>query len=248
MYFNVLSVNQVISKRMRHLCGVCKVCGIEDETIDHMLFRCSNAQLVWKICPINWPNLGNTMNFAGWWNELFTNTKQYLDSIELIKLSISIMWQIWKARNAKIFNGEIPELNDIVKKAMFDFHEFKNNLLPKLSPIIIPACNNDRNINVAQDGIVLFADASVHKEKKLASIGMAAMDSYGNLLQAFDNPIQYVGKAITAEAIAIRMALENAKEKGWTKVQILSDAKMVVDMILQRTIVSWEIETTCEDI
>jgi len=31
-------------------------------------------------------------------------------------------------------------------------------------------------------------------------------------------------------------------------VQILSDAKNVVDMVLQRTIVSWEIETTCEDI
>uniref|UniRef100_A0A3Q7IGF5 RNase H type-1 domain-containing protein n=1 Tax=Solanum lycopersicum TaxID=4081 RepID=A0A3Q7IGF5_SOLLC len=44
------------------------------------------------------------------------------------------------------------------------------------------------------------------------------------------------------------MALENAREKGWTKVQILSDAKNVVDMVLQRTIVSWEIETLSEDI
>uniref|UniRef100_M0ZQ71 Legumain n=1 Tax=Solanum tuberosum TaxID=4113 RepID=M0ZQ71_SOLTU len=42
--------------------------------------------------------------------------------------------------------------------------------------------------------------------------------------------IQYVGKAIIVEAIAIRMALENATEKGWTKVQILSDAKNVMDM------------------
>ncbi|KAH0661261.1 hypothetical protein KY284_026192 [Solanum tuberosum] len=103
-------------------------------------------------------------------------------------------------------------------------------------------------VNKALFDIHEYENASVHKEKKTVSIDVVAMDSYGNLLHAFGTPIQYVGKAITAEAIAIRMAMENAREKGWTKVQILSDAKNVVDMILQRTIVSWEIETTCEDI
>ena len=44
------------------------------------------------------------------------------------------------------------------------------------------------------------------------------------------------------------MAMENSREKRWTKLQILSDAKNVVDMVLQRTIVSWDVETTCEDI
>lgn len=44
------------------------------------------------------------------------------------------------------------------------------------------------------------------------------------------------------------MTLINAEEKGWTKAQILSDAKNMVDMVLKRIIVSWEIETICEDI
>ena len=44
------------------------------------------------------------------------------------------------------------------------------------------------------------------------------------------------------------MAMEISREKGWKKLQILSDAKNVVDMVLQRTIVSWDVETTCEDI
>ena len=42
---------------------------------------------------------------------------------------------------------------------------------------------------MAQDCIVVFADASVHKEKKIASIGVAAIDNYGNLLYAFGTPI-----------------------------------------------------------
>ncbi|KAH0685320.1 hypothetical protein KY290_016597 [Solanum tuberosum] len=110
--------------------------------------------------------------------------------------------------------------NEEIKQVVFDMHPLKG---PGVDGI--PACNDDRNIIMAQDDIVVFADASVHKEKKTASIGVVALDSYGNLLHAIGSPIQYVGKAITAEAIAIRMALENAREKGWTKVQILSDAK-----------------------
>ncbi|KAK4729892.1 hypothetical protein R3W88_022880 [Solanum pinnatisectum] len=33
-------------QRMRHICGVCKGCGLESETIDHIPFRCRSAQLV----------------------------------------------------------------------------------------------------------------------------------------------------------------------------------------------------------
>lgn len=34
----------------------------------------------------------------------------------------------------------------------------------------------------------------------------------------------------------------------WTKIQVLLDAKNMVDMILKRSIVSREIETTWEDV
>ena len=78
---------------------------------------------------------------------------------------------------------------------------------------------------MAQDGIIVFTDACVHKEKKTASIGVASMDNYGDLLHAFGTLIQYVGKAITTEAFAIRMAMDKFREKEWTKVQILSHAK-----------------------
>lgn len=49
----------------------------------------------------------------------------------------------------KSSNGEIFESNDIVNKALFDLHEYENNLLTTLSPIVIFACNNNRNIIVA---------------------------------------------------------------------------------------------------
>ncbi|KAL3334211.1 hypothetical protein AABB24_030787 [Solanum stoloniferum] len=67
---------------------------------------------------------------------------------------------------------------------------------------------------------------------------MASIDSYGYLLHAFGTPIQFVGKAITVEALAIREAVERALQKGWSKVHILQ----------KYLITSWEIETICEDV
>ncbi|KAH0661422.1 hypothetical protein KY284_026353 [Solanum tuberosum] len=40
---------------------------------------------------------------------------------------------------------------------------------------------------------------------------MAAIDSCGYLLHAFGTPIQFVGKAITVEALPIREAVERAR-------------------------------------
>ncbi|KAK6782221.1 hypothetical protein RDI58_020017 [Solanum bulbocastanum] len=145
------------------------------------------------------------------------------------------MWQIWKAKSSKSFNGEISDPNDIVNKDLFDFHEYESKLIPSFSPIVIPVCNDDRNIIMAQDGVVVFADASVHKEKKTTNIGVVVMIAMVTYFMPLVPQFNMLGKS---SAIAIRMAMENAREKGWTKVQILSYAKNVVDMVLQRTIVS----------
>uniref|UniRef100_M1CYH8 RNase H type-1 domain-containing protein n=1 Tax=Solanum tuberosum TaxID=4113 RepID=M1CYH8_SOLTU len=77
---------------------------------------------------------------------------------------------------------------------------------------------------------------------------MAAIDSFGYLLHAFGTPIQFVGKAITVEALPIQEAVERALPKGWSTVHILSDAKNVIQMLQKNLITSWEIETICEDV
>ncbi|KAF3669056.1 putative stress response protein NST1-like [Capsicum annuum] len=153
-----------------------------------------------------------------------------------------------RADNHPSKNGVISESNEIVNKTPFDFEEYESNSLamPSLTLGLVHTTNN--TIIVAQDVVIIFADASLQKEKNIASIGMAAMDSSGNLLQALGTPIQFVGKTIIAEALAIRIALEKAQENVWTKVQILSDAKNVVDMVIKSSVASWKIDTTCEDI
>ncbi|OIT40345.1 hypothetical protein A4A49_16308 [Nicotiana attenuata] len=99
-----------------------------------------------------------------------------------------------------------------------------------------------------EDGIYLFIDAGLRVERKKASICMVAMDSKGTLLHAHGSPIQFVGKAMIAEAFATRKAIERAIQNGLRKIYIFSDAKGIVDMLKRSVKASWDVEVACENI
>ncbi|XP_075074410.1 uncharacterized protein LOC142162013 [Nicotiana tabacum] len=208
---NSLPVNYTLAKRLQNRDKTCKICGLESEDVEHMLFRCPRSQLVWKQSPINLPGIENITDFSVWWYNLFLNDKHFSESTELLYLSVNIMWQIWKGRNAWCFNQEMLEPTDIVSKALFEYEEYKDLLTSCLA-----ARTSTRNE---------FCD------DRYASIGVTALNSLEKLLYAHGSPIQYVGKTMTAEAIAIRKALECAITLGWKSVAT-----------------SWEIEVLCEDI
>lgn len=63
----------------------------------------------------------------------------------------------------------------------------------------------------------------------LANIGVAALESLGKLIHAHVSPIQFAGKAMTVEALALRVALERTIRNNWKDVRILLEAKSVID-------------------
>ncbi|KAG5619662.1 hypothetical protein H5410_004880 [Solanum commersonii] len=115
--------------------------------------------------------------------------------------------------------------------ALFDLHEYDD--VVKNSAVVNPIPNKiyDATITLVREGVVVFTDAGLQREKEKASIGMAAIDSCGHLLHAFGTPIQFVGKAITAEALAIREAVERALQKEGAGVK--SEAKEVEEDTVQ---------------
>ncbi|XP_027770443.1 uncharacterized protein LOC107009571 isoform X2 [Solanum pennellii] len=113
-----------------------------------------------------------------------------------------------------------------------------NCILNHIKMIVSDSINQDLINEVDDEEIknVVFAmrplkAPGLQNDDGRASIDIVALDSFGNLLHAHGAPIQFVGEVMTAEAIAIRKALEYAITKGWKRVKILSDAKNVVYMI-----------------
>ena len=78
------------------------ICGEEVETVEHMLFQCPIAQLVWRIALIRWEGLRDLHhNFRRWW-EVVAETGSKDQGMDQINLTINILWQIWKARNKSV--------------------------------------------------------------------------------------------------------------------------------------------------
>lgn len=48
----ILPVNEVITSRTAKGDGKCYCCGEQIETLDHMMFFCQHARLIWKAAPI----------------------------------------------------------------------------------------------------------------------------------------------------------------------------------------------------
>ena len=64
---NSLPVQSNLAKRLHKVDKTCKICGLGPEDIGHMLIKCPRSQLVWKQCPINWPDIGYINDFSTWW-------------------------------------------------------------------------------------------------------------------------------------------------------------------------------------
>ncbi|XP_071924941.1 uncharacterized protein [Coffea arabica] len=61
-----LPVNEQIHKRTGKGSLLCRSCGEEVETIEHMLFFCGNAETTWKLAPLQWDGLKELREGEKW--------------------------------------------------------------------------------------------------------------------------------------------------------------------------------------
>lgn len=100
----IIPVNEVISRRVGKGDPMCRYCGEDIESIEHMLFFCPSAQAVWERAPITWDGIKHLRNnFLHWWTEIIDASKaKHREGHG--ELTLNILWQIWKARNETISN------------------------------------------------------------------------------------------------------------------------------------------------
>lgn len=63
-----LPVNLNMLRRGIHIDAICNQCGMEPESVEHVMFKCAKAQLIWKLAPIRWDGILEYQNtFKEWW-------------------------------------------------------------------------------------------------------------------------------------------------------------------------------------
>lgn len=100
-----------------------------------------------------------------------------------------------------------------------------------------------------REGIVrINTDAAISAQMVRTGRGIIARNWTGRILKAQGQVESKEGQAALEEALAIREALKMARFAGWTKIEVQSDCKSVVDQINSGNVMVENLRTVLEDI
>lgn len=92
----------------------CPFCDQEEESINHILLDCVFAKEVWtRVCQaMNKPEWAPTsgLKLAEWCTDKIGGGPRRKDTRAVM---ILVMWELWKHRNAIVFDGATPSLNHV---------------------------------------------------------------------------------------------------------------------------------------
>lgn len=95
-----LPINSAVKKIGVDIDEICKRCGQENETIEHVLLKCPESELAWKVAPVQWDGLQPLTNSIQDWMLSLFSTKMSDNMKKRVELTFYLLWQVWKARNS----------------------------------------------------------------------------------------------------------------------------------------------------
>ena len=207
-------------------------CGEMTESLEHMLFFCQHAELLWKVAPIYWNGLnGYRNNFWHWWNSL-VEAKERKEGRNHIELTINTLWQIWKSRNLIQFNNDRKCPGFVVGKAVQEWQEYAEVVNEGDGPKKDgkgEAYGEGKWSPPPQHFICLNTDAALRQKDGKIGWGVVARCSSGKMIGAWAGSEQRFGDPAVEEARAIRKAMTIAMKNGWKDIVIQSDCKIVIE-------------------
>ncbi|XP_010445866.1 PREDICTED: uncharacterized protein LOC104728605 [Camelina sativa] len=215
----------------RH-CGTdktCHRCGDEEESINHILFRCPPALQV--------SALSNIATIPGVFpsNSIYTNFDYLLwqakeqgtpkDQLEVFPW---ILWYLWKARNEKTFNNKDTSPLDTLELASSEAAAWR--LAQILDSYEEPDDSQDEEVEA--DGEILGEfrcqiDASWESRDQFAGLGFVML-----------GPVRTFGLKCTqrhlsvlhAKLAALLWAMESSIHQGWTLVHFETDCLTIIKL------------------
>lgn len=122
---NCLSVAGNLAYRHLTKEAACHRCPASTETVNHLLFQCTFARLLWAISPVPAPPNGE------WSDSLYSNLfwvlnleKERPQMRQAATLVPWLLWRLWKNRNELVFQGTEYNAEEVLTKASEDSEEW----------------------------------------------------------------------------------------------------------------------------
>ncbi|KAG7576033.1 Ribonuclease H domain [Arabidopsis thaliana x Arabidopsis arenosa] len=216
----------------------CQVCGLEGESINHLLFVCTLARQVWAMMGIPSPVNG----FVD--HALFHNLHYVLMLAKNPKVQINnrraipwILWLLWKNRNNLVFEGMVFLVTDLVNKIKEDAEQW----------FLAQQIEKVEESRVSQQAVVakrLWRPPekpwlkcniafSWDKDKLLCGAAWVLRNSLGTVLLHSRRAFSPVSTKLDAEVEAWLWAVESMKSLKIQNVCFAADSNVLISAILR---------------
>lgn len=193
----------------------CPRCPDQEEDTLHALVSGRLIHQAWPISP-QIVYLLNPMDFANWWA-----LRSHSSSPEALMRTTLTCWEIWCARNTKVWNNFQQSLTQILRSAeMFINLWYQVNPLP----LALPETSHNRGTMEwepsGQGYWKCNVDGAVFNENKKLGFGFIIRDFKGRFIAAKNGMLEGPSEAGVAEVMSFREVLRRLKKKGYSNILV----------------------------
>jgi ribonuclease HI len=203
---------------------VCLLCGVDEESTSHVIWRCPAAQAIWSCC-------GRSINKSVVMEDNFYGIFCYLcDRLDMeeMEFAVIVAHKIWLRRNLMVFGGSIPSPSILVKGAKEVLEEFRKSFGEVPNQEIEGPRATSRWSKPDAGFIKLNWDAALDVRQNRMGVGIIARDELGKVRATLSTALPYIQNPSVAEAFGARRAVEFARERGFSSIVIEGDSREVV--------------------
>lgn len=231
---------------------VCRICGEEQETVEHLLLKCQHTQEVWKVAPLQWDGAVDQQgDFKRWWVRI-SEARERPKGMEHIGLTANILWQVWKDRNKKEFeniSSVVPART--IGKAQKEWLEQEESWNSKTSQSPEETTSNivKHHQGQAEEGTIILDVATTSQYDQVSlGIGVTATRHPSIRLAEWALKERSLGDKAIDEAVAIKLVLCKALELHWSRIKIHSHNQELLRQLKYKSPSNSRLATLIDDI
>ncbi|KAI8534415.1 hypothetical protein RHMOL_Rhmol10G0087700 [Rhododendron molle] len=239
---NILATKENLFKRRCAKDNLCPICDCEVETVDHMLFLCPWANMVWFGCNIKpFGDLRGNGSAVKWTDDMVkvlgTNK-----ATEFMGRVAAIAWHIWKGRNDFVFKKGTVNPQRTVDSIRHMEREISSIHVISTVQMDNPLNQEETSTWRAPDVGRLKAncDVALPKSGKKGKAVAMLRNWKGKMMEGVARSV-HIASSLGGELYAIRAACEMLLSLGLKEVEVESDNKQAIALSVSELVPPWSV-------
>ena len=210
---------------------ICLVCLTEDETIEYMLFFCEWTRGIWFVAGAGIRIDRETVSrFNTWLLKIVESVNKDKEMREKLMIQIAFTCcLIGKKRCTVVFNKKKIQMGIVIEKIKATIREVERNVLIHVSRENKPSGSNQEEVQrrkLEKGWMKINCDDGFKVDTGKAGIGVVVRIEEGTLIDGYCGVVK-TNNALLVEAMAVREKVKLAMAKGYQRVEIEMDSKVI---------------------